>query len=556
MLEESSIENERSATPKELALTLLVTDPDVIRELMRRADGTERLSYALHALKIGISSLQFAIGTIDSTAINEAGNKLISEMQKALVARGAEINNQVTTALMQYFDPNTGLLTQRIQSLVRKDGDLERILSAHLGADDSMLARSLTRHLGTDSPFFMMLSPTDANGLRAQMSGTIEQALSQQRECILREFSLDYKDSALSRLVLELTDKHNSLGQGIQVKMDEVIREFSLDHPNSALSRLVDRVESAQRSINEQFSVDNGNSALNRLSKLLQNTTDEINRNLTLDDDQSSLSRLKKELQGTLDDMVRSNVEFHSDVRSTLSALQARKAEAERSTRHGNTFEEQLGELLAVEAQKLGDLHHQTGNTTGAIKNSKKGDHLITLGAESPAPGARIIWEAKEDKSYSIKDALEEIEEARKNRQSQIGVFVFSQKTAPVTLQPFSRYGQDVLIIWDAEDSSSNIVVKAAYSVSRALSLRQSAESKETLEAMQQIELSARHIEKQMQYMDDFKRWGETIKGHGEKIADRSDRVKRELLNEVERLDEQLRALKSAKLLDPGDFAF
>lgn len=57
-------------------------------------------------------------------------------------------------------------------------------------------------------------------------------------------------------------------------------------------------------------------------------------------------------------------------------------------------------------------------------------------------------------------------------------------------------------------------------------------------------------------YLDEFKRWGETVKGRGEKIVDRSERVKRELTCEVERLDEQVRALKAAKLLDPGDYAF
>ena len=384
-------------------------------------------------------------------------------MREVLGQRTTEMNHQLATALTQYFDPGTGLLTQRIQSLVQKDGELERLLQQHLGADDSVLAKSLARHVGQDSPLFLMLSPTDGNGLRAQLEKTIEQALHEQREQVLREFSLDNRESALSRLVVELTESNNELGSGLKDKIDNVVKEFSLDHPNSALSRLVARVEVAQKSITEQFSTDNDYSAFNKLSKLLQNTSEQISNNLTLDNDQSALSRLKRELQGTIEEMVKSNTDFHTDVRTTLAALQARREEADRSTRHGNTFEEDLGYLLAVEAQRSGDLHEPTGNTTGAIKNSKKGDHIITLGPETAAPGVRIVWEAKEDRSYGIKDALAEIDEARKNRQAQIGVFVFSQKTAPSGIQPFTRYGHDIVLLWDADEPTSNIYIKAAY---------------------------------------------------------------------------------------------
>ena len=52
-----------------------------------------------------------------------------------------------------------------------------------------MLARSLATHLGEGSPIFRLLSPTDANGLRAQLAKSIEGALTEQRKLILREFS-------------------------------------------------------------------------------------------------------------------------------------------------------------------------------------------------------------------------------------------------------------------------------------------------------------------------------------------------------------------------------
>lgn len=548
--------NSDALNPDVLELTLRVSDPEVIAELLKIPDGAARDRFALSALRLGIISLRYANGQLDSATIKEAGDLLVGQIRELLLTRSTELTTHLAGALTQYFDPQTGLLAQKLQALTQKDGELERLLDAHLGPDDSMLAKSLSKHLGDKSPIFAMLSPTESTGLRAQVDTLLQQALTDQRDRLLREFSLDNKESALCRLVAELHANQSQLSNSMKDQIDVVTKEFSLDQPNSALSRLVARVESTQRAINDQFSSDNELSAINKLTRLLANTSEQISNSLTLDNENSALSRLKREIQLTLDDMVQSNSQFQTDVRASLAAISARRQEEQRSTRHGSVFEEDLGGLLSFEAQRLNDIAQPTGNTTGAIRNCKTGDHVITLGPESCAPGVRIVWEAKEDKSYDIKHALSEIDEARKNRQSQIGVFVFSAKTAPPTAQPFARYGHDLIVVWDAEDPSTDIYVKAAYSVSRALAVRQSETAKEAEEALSHMELAVRQIEKQVQYLDEFKRWGETVKGHGEKIVDRADRVKKELVTEVEKLDKHLHSLKSAKNITPDDYAF
>ena len=85
---------------------------------------------------------------------------------------------------------------------------------------------------------------------------------------------------------------------------------------------------------------------------------------------------------------------------------------------------------------------------------------------------ARIVVEAKEDASYNLKKALDELEDARKNRGADIGVFVFSKRTAPNGLEVFNRYGNDVVVIWDAEDTGSDVFLDAGLSVARALCAR------------------------------------------------------------------------------------
>jgi hypothetical protein len=478
-----------------MTLTLEVNDPEVLTELRKHLEGPERERYALAALRVGVLALRTANGHVDATAIREAGQSLLAEVRELLCARAAETSERVASALTQYLDPQSGLLSQRLQLLLREDGELERLLRIHVGSDDSVLARSLAVHLGEGSPIFKMLSPTDATGLRAQLTKAIENALSEQRQHILREFSLDHKDSALSRL----------------------LSEFSLDDETSALSRL---------------------------SKMLYATSEQIGKNLTLDDDGSALARLKRELLSTISQLTKENVEFQSQVRESLARLETRRKDDALTTRHGFDFEERLGALLADEAQRLGDLHEATGDTTGVIKLCKKGDHVIELGADCAAARARIVWEAKEKQGYTLRAALEEIEEARRNRQAQVGVFVFSRRAVPEGLHSLQRHGNDVVVVWDAEDSTDDVVLRAAYSLARALAVRERRTDSESQAAIVEIEHAARSIERQIGYLAEVRRWAETVKGHGEKIVDRSTTMATELRRDVERLDAQVAAMR------------
>jgi hypothetical protein len=487
----------RSVSQVPVVLTLEVTDPEVLAELRRRAEGDERERFAMAALRVGVLALRTASGEVDAVAMREAGGQLIAEVRELLSERAAEMSGRLTSTLTQFLDPQSGVLPQRLQALVREDGELERMLRAHVGGDDSVLARSLTAHLGEGSAIFKLLSPTDASGLRMQLAKSVEDALADQRKHILREFSLDRKDSALSRLVAE-------------------------------------------------FSLDDDASALSRLSKMLAATGEQIGKNLTLDDEGSALARLRRELLGTIEQLGRSNVEFQSQVRETLARLDSRKREEARTPLHGIAFEERLGVLLAEEAGRLGDLFEATGETTGAIKQCRKGDYVIEMSADSSAAHARVVWEAKEKQSHSLRAALEEIAEARRNRQAQVGVFVFSRKVAPDGLESLQRHGSDIVVVWDADDPASNLVVRAAYSLTRALAVREARSDRASKTALVEIERAARGVERQIAYVDDVRKWAETVKGHGEKIVEKSARMADELRREVARLDEHVASMRTA----------
>jgi hypothetical protein len=153
------------------------------------------------------------------------------------------------------------------------------------------------------------------------------------------------------------------------------------------------------------------------------------------------------------------------------------------------------------------------------------------------------VWEAKEDRSYSLTAALEEIAEARKNRSAEMGVFVFSHSTAPEGVEPFTRYGNDFVIVWDADDPDTDILIRAAYSVSRCIASRRADVSTETAKSLQQIANAARAIERQVKYLEEFKRKGDIVKTHGRDISDRASAMVEDITEQLARLDHLVDAL-------------
>jgi hypothetical protein len=500
-----------------LELHLHVTDPEVIAELEKNPAGPDRERFALSALRLGVLALRQARGELDAGVVREAGQQLLRGLETLLKEQGSKLTGDLAGALKQYFDKDSGELPRRLESLLRQDGEFERFLRQHLGPDTSILAQTLNHHL---QPILRLLDPGEAQGFQARIQQLLDRAIQEQRTQVLHEFSLDNSDSALSRLLRKVTDANSQLTEGVRGLVGELAEEFSLDKEDSALSRLVKKVEDAQGL---------------------------IGKTLTLDDANSPLSRLKRELQSTIDGLTKSNTDFQAKVLETLAKLQAQRETAAKSPLHGLTFEDRLGDLLQSEASRLNDVCETVGTTTGAIPHCKTGDFVIALGPDSAAPNARIVWEAKSNKSFDLAIALQELDQARKNRRAQIGVFVFAKDAAPDPTEPFARYGNDIIIVWDPEDPASDLYVKAAYSVARALVIRESHESAESEAAVAAIEKATLAIEKQLEHLGQIKTWADTVKNNGEKISERAGKLQETLQEQVESLNNQVKALKTAR---------
>ncbi len=299
---EETTENSVPETlPFSLPLELTVNDPEVIAELWAKQEGHERDEYALGALRLGVLALRQARGQIDANTLKREGDHLLGSVQLALSEHRTNLDRTLVGTLKDYFDPKDGRFNERVERLLKKDGELETLLSRKVTAADSEMCRAL-------------------------------------------------KDIATA-----------------------------------------------------------------------------------------------------------------------------------------------------------------VGNSTGLIKNCKKGDAVVELGSESAAPGAKVVVEAKEHASYNLTTALKEMEEARQNREAESGLFVFSKKTAPAGLEPLARYGTDVVVVWDADDVATDTHLRLGLSVARALCTRKALERSSLDVDFTAIDAALLEIAKQVKELDDVRTWTETI---------------------------------------------
>jgi hypothetical protein len=525
-------------------LTLVVSDRETVTELLQRSDGRERDEYALAALRIGVLSLKHARGQIDADAVRLEGEKLLKDLKSALDGSRNEIHTNLTTSLKEYFDPSSGRFQERIERLIKQDGDLEKVLQRQVGSNGSVLVETLAEHIGKNSPLMKLLNPEEANGLVSSVRSTISSVIDEEQKRILGEFSLDNDQSALTRLVKKLTEANGKLRDGLADDIGNVVQEFSLDREDSALSRLVKRVEEAQETITKEFSLDEDGSALSRLSTVINDAKGSIDANLTLDSEGSALYRLKRELVDILHDHEQKAQTFQGDVKAALEGMKAQRKETARSTQHGNDFEATACEFIEKEVQKAGDIATRTGATTGLIKNCKVGDLVVELGADCVAAGEKFVVEAKEDAGYSVVKALAELDSARKNRGASVGLFLFSAQTAQQGMDMLTRNGDDVLVVWDAQRIESDVILRAGLSLAKALCVRKQRERDKNESNWDEVDAAVLAVEKEVTRLAKMRTWTETIQSHSGNILEEIRKMTNSLERQIALLRESTEALR------------
>jgi hypothetical protein len=229
-----------------------------------------------------------------------------------------------------------------------------------------------------------------------------------------------------------------------------------------------------------------------RVHELVEAKLDEVLQQFSLDEDGSAMSRLKGML-----------FSFFQQLNESLGIKAATAAEAEKGHVKGMVFEEDLYHAFAELGREIGDETDLVRGTVGAVSRCKKGDFLATLGETSGAPGQRVVVEIK-DQPVRLNNAIDELHEAKINREAACGIFVFARGCEPPEVGDFRRIGEDFYVTVDKEDLASGrplLYLEAAYKIARAL----------TVAAVRRDQAEELDLQKLKDHIDALATWSDRI---------------------------------------------
>lgn len=502
-----------AAGPVAVHFEFSTTDPEVI-EAFDGLSKAEADGLARRALKLGVTVMNTTRTSLDKQALQDTHALLMQRMSEFLTEKQTSLTASMSEAFTRYFDPLTGLVPQRLNKLVNHDdGELALLLSKTFGDDEGMARRLLEQFMGKNSELIRKLDPDNKNSLQAELQTTMGEAVQALHTQVAGEFSLDNEESALNRFLAKLGEQSGDLQDAVSGNIDALMKQFSLDDEASAISVMMRRMNDASAGIESLFSLDDENSVLARMHR----------------HNQANHEKLQEQITQLVD----------------LVARGEARTQAEREgTAHGHTFEEAVSQKLAAWASGFADLFEDCGSTTGRIRSSKVGDHLVCLGSEHVASGRRIVFESKENKSYSAVKAKSEIEVARHNRDADVGVFVLSKRSAGGGAEPLRRDGQDIFVVWDAEDASSDAYLRAAYVLARHMVVAQQSDGVDVEVDLETIDKTILDVQKQCAKAQGIRTKGQSIQKAAETIIKDAEKLESDLARNVERLQDEMKVVR------------
>ena len=175
------------------------------------------------------------------------------------------------------------------------------------------------------------------------------------------------------------------------------------------------------------------------LEKHIEDQNESISDNFDLGDKNSIGSKLV----GNVVDKLKPEIELIKKALNVQDAL-------EETTKSGFSHEDSVQDAL-VSLKNNSDIVEFTGGTTGKLARNKKGDHVVTFANEDGSlSNIKVVFESKDDKSFnSVTKVRDELEEAMKNRESSVGVFVVKnqENINKITSELFSPFGEKYSVV-------------------------------------------------------------------------------------------------------------
>lgn len=482
------------------------------------------------AWTVGMRAILNARAEAQEAQLSNIAQTLKEDLANQLERHTQHTTERLQSKLAEYFDPESGCVGERLQRFLGDDGVLVRQLRSHVGLENSTLAAALAKSLGEHSPLFKKLSPTDSEGLVHVVAEQLRRVLQEEHQQFQKALDPLQTEGAVGQFLTHLREllKTAESDEAQQIKL--ALKQLDANDERSLLSQLRRDMTAAQKELIQAVNPDHPGSPLgiiqDSLTKLLQ-------AHIKTQQEREEAARQRAEA-------------FHKDIRERLERMETRKRVEQRTAPGGRTYEDVVVGFVQRLLGPNGYLVEPTGDSPGATR-SKRGDATIDFPVDHPFHGCRIVVEAKHHEKYTLGKARAELEEARANRQAQIGLFVLARSHAADTFPTFVRCGQDVFVVWDEEDPNQAPYLEGAVMVALALATRKSAQASEaSLKALHDIE---ERVSKAIASFDKVKRLVESIRANADKITEEIGKGSEQLRSVVS----DARATLAALNLEPSD---
>ena len=118
--------------------------------------------------------------------------------------------------------------------------------------------------------------------------------------------------------------------------------------------------------------------------------------------------------------------------------------------------------------------------------------------------------------------------------------------TAPAGLADLHRWGQDVVVVWDEDQPATDVRLKAAYMVAKALAVRAGQHDENEAASLAEMDAAIEAIRKQISGFEEIQTSATTVVNSGQKIFKRADLMSQEIERKLLILQEHTARLRSA----------
>jgi hypothetical protein len=409
-------------------------------------------------------------------------------VQTKLQAHVDAQTREVETQLRGFLDPKDGRLMQRLDGLLKDNGELARVLQQHTGPGSKMQ----TTLLAAINPLLRTLNPTDQDGVVLTIKRQVEQVLGASQAAVQAALDPAVERSAANRFLAGLREQLKAAGAAQEQQLTKVTAALDANNEQSLLSRLLRETRAAQTQVLAALNPSDEKSLLAPLKKTIEDL----------------LAGYQRQQMDALETQRVRQAAFEKDILEKVTRLETRKDALRRGVKAGQAFEVHVSEFLdSLPNGGYYDVEFM-GNTPSPTQR-KVGDVVVSFNGESRFAGSRVVFEAKNKANMSPKKALQELADARENRDAQVGVFVLASTAAPPGFPAFTRCGCDILVQWSPDEPASDAYLHAALLLSLALAAR--LQRHEVIDELHEIETLEKLLTGNLQRLEGLHKKARTL---------------------------------------------